>query len=95
MSNEFYDCGKKLIGYEYLDISFLKPNKNCSGCDIHNDYLCSICVIDILSGTENVKYTDECEWTIKRGKKRHFNKTFKKDYLEEITDDLEWVIKKK
>ena len=78
----FYDRGKKLIGYEYLDISFLKPNKNCSGCDIHNDYLCSICVIDILSGTENVRYTDECEWIIKRGKKRHFNKTFKKDYLD-------------
>ena len=28
MSNEFYDWGKKLIGYEYYDISFLKPDKN-------------------------------------------------------------------
>ena len=81
MSN-FYDDGKKIKGqWEYLDISFLKPNENCSLCDNETDlapYVCSICEIDMLSGTTNVKYTDEGEWIIKKGKKRQFNKTYKK-----------------
>ena len=84
MSN-FYDDGKIIKGcWEYLNILFLKPSINCGTCDIDNEYLCSHCEIDMLSGKNNIKYTDECEWIIKRGKKRKFNKTFKKPYLERI-----------
>ena len=68
MRNEFYDWGKKLIGYEYYDISFLKPNKDCDCCDVYNDYVCSHCEIQEISGTPNVKYTDDLEWVIKKKK---------------------------
>ena len=68
--SDFYDWGKKLIGYEYYDISFLKPDKNCSTCDIYNDYICSYCEIETISGTPNVKYTDDLEWVIKKPKKK-------------------------
>ena len=61
-----YDWGKKLIGYEYYDISFLKPRKDCDCCDVYNDYVCSHCEIQEISGTPNVKYTDDLEWVIKK-----------------------------
>lgn len=81
MSN-FYDEGKKIKGqWEFLDTSFIKPSENCDMCDNETDlgpYTCSICLIDTLSGIPNVKYTDDCEWIIKRGKIRQFNKTYKK-----------------
>ena len=72
MTNEtFYDEGKKIKGqWEYLDISFLKPTENCPTCDNETDfapYVCSYCEIETLSGTPNVKYTDEGEWIIKKG----------------------------
>ena len=78
MSNEFYDNGKKLIGYEYYDISFLKPNKDCSTCDIYNDYVCSYCEIETVSGTPNVKYTDDLEWVIKKTMKSKIHKNLLK-----------------
>lgn len=84
MSN-FYDDGKKIKGqWEYLNILFLQPSINCHTCDIDNEYLCSHCEIDMLSNISNVKYTDDCEWIIKKGKKRQFNKIFKKPYLKRI-----------
>jgi len=70
IKKQFYDWGKKLIGYEYFDISFLKPDKDCSTCDIYNDYVCSHCEIQTISGTPNVKYTDDLEWVIKKTKKK-------------------------
>ena len=60
----FYDWGKKLIGYEYYDISFLKPNKDCDCCDVYNDYVCSYCEIQEISEGH---FDDALKWLKEKG----------------------------
>jgi len=71
----FYDDGKKLVGYKYLNTDFVKADKECSisqkgnMCDYHNGYCCFDCEQEqIRNEYLKVKYTDDCEWVIPKWK---------------------------
>ena len=72
MTNEtFYDEGKKLVGYKYLDTDFVKSDKDCSirnkgfSCDHYNNYCCFDCEQEqVRMEYPKVRYTDDCEWVI-------------------------------
>ena len=59
---------KIIYGYTYINTDFIKANKNCNGCDFENDYYCFECEhCQMKTEYPDSKYTDDCEWIIKRG----------------------------
>lgn len=53
---------------KYIDLDFVKPNKDCTqGCDniTDNAYVCFECEhIQVKEKYPNSKYTNDCEWVI-------------------------------
>jgi hypothetical protein len=45
----------------------LQPKKECSNCNINNDYVCFECEsIFIEEKYPNYFYSDDCEWELKK-----------------------------
>ena len=51
---------------KYIDLDFIKPDKDCDQCDFINDYCCFECEhIQIKDKHPNSIYTNNCEWIMK------------------------------
>ena len=54
---------------EYINLDFLKPNKECDICDniTDNNYICFECEhYQVKKKYPNSKYTDDCQWILNK-----------------------------
>ena len=53
---------------KYIDLDFVKPDKDCVSCDHHNDYTCFSCEdIQVKEKYPNAIYNDDCQWELIQG----------------------------
>ena len=51
---------------KYINLDFIKPDKDCDQCDFINNYCCFECEhIQIKDKHPNSTYTNNCEWIMK------------------------------
>ena len=51
---------------KYIDLDFIKPDKDCDQCDFINNYCCFECEhIQMKDKHPNSTYTNDCQWIMK------------------------------